>query len=104
MIRLCADPGVTPEMAVVDVSARACEVNLKKRWQELAGTTPATLDVVHHWNSCLPSLPTSESPVERCFVGDPERRTHLHRISEHLERREEVMYLAPVRTPLIWLA
>ena len=68
MIRLCADPGVTPEMALVDVSARACEVILKKRWQELAGTTPASLYFGHHWNSCLPSLPISDDVLEMFWI------------------------------------
>ena len=48
------------------------------------------------------SLGTSVSSlkVRSCSVGGPEKKTHLHRISEHLQTREEVMYLAPVRTPL----
>ena len=105
-----ADPGGIPEMALVVVSAPAKLTSIhsvscttaqpqdhhqNRAWHELVGTTLRVRTGCIIGDFCLPSL-----KVRRCSVGGPERKTHLHRISEHLQRREEVMYLAPVRTPL----
>ena len=95
LVVVSAPAKLTSVLSVGCTTAQPQDHPQNRAWHELAGTTLRVRTGCIIGDFCLPSL-----KVRRCSVGGPERKTHLHRISEHLLTREEVMYLAPVRTPL----